>query len=250
MGLRHWFKKAGKAIEKTAKDTGKAIEKTANQAVDGIDDLVKEAEKSGMSVIDDIKNLANKAKNEVEGVAKKSIREVEGAANKAKKEVEQAGKEIEKRIPELAKEAIQELAKAITKEGLKRVRDLVRMADRDLGKLAKSKPDLVGAINNLSGTVELGPLTLKYSNFYNRTGNVASVLDTYINHPPQLRRGPILKMVEALGPTFVDTGISVQVVALVVGSKELGVGGGLGRIELELFLELGDVILEKLGIPE
>ena len=124
--------------------------------------------------------------------------------------------------PELVKDAFEALAAAVTKEGLKAVQSVVKTTHRELEKLESNKPDLVGAINNLGGQLEIGPITLSYANFYSRTELVAGVLDTYINQPPEFRRGPIIDMVRALGPDSIDMGISVQVVALVVGSKELG----------------------------
>ena len=63
------------------------------------------------------------------------------------------------------------------------------------------------------------------------------------------RRQPVMGLVESLGPESVDLGISVNF-ALVIGSKELGVGGGLSELPMSLFLELGDAVLEELGVPE
>lgn len=231
----------------------------------------KEAEKAAKKAVDKIvepaankaKSLVYKAKDEVK---KKVIDEVEDKAKSVIKDIDkhviekvedvvtdEIPKAITKELPKLMEEGfealLEELASAVTKEGLKTVRSVVRATHSEMDKLAKNKPDLVDSINALGGYVEIGPLTLSYSGFYTRISDVSDVLDTYINKPPEFRRGPILKMVEALGPTEVDAGISIQVVALVVGSKELGIGGGINGVPLKLFTELGDVILEKMGVP-
>ena len=143
---------------------------------------------------------------------------------------------ITEKLPAEIENAFQEclnlLAKAVTKQGLTKARDMVKETETQLTRLAVSKPPLVDQISNLGFSVEIGPVTLAYGNFYTRINNVADVLDTYVNHPPELRSEPILKMILALGLDSVDLGASVQLSALVVSSKELGVGGSLDSIGL------------------
>lgn len=273
MGIKSWWrktrrkverggKKAVQSIEKTGKKATRDVDRIANQSIDEIERAAKSVgntiEREIMSVIDDVKDLANKAKREIEGAADRAKNELENVANQSKWKLEQFANDAEKAITEklpaeiegIIQDCIDELARAVTKEGLTKVRDMVREADTKLTWLAENKPGLVDQINALGFSAEFGPVTLAYQNFYTRIGNVADILDTYVNHPPELRREPIIKMIEALGPDTVDLGASVQVVALVVGSKELGVGGSLDSIGLGLFMELADVILEKIGVPE
>ena len=244
------WKKAGDKIEHTAKKAGDAIEGTAKDAGKEIDKLAKQAEECGMSAIDDIKNLAGKTKKEIEGTANKVKKDIERCADNAKKDIQKEVKNLDQKAQDAMEAALSNLGKILTKEGLKQVRRMVKETHNALEKLENDKPGLINAINELGGKVEIGPLTLSYANFYERTELVVGVLDIYINKPPKLRRKPILDMVRALGPDSIDTGISVQAVALVVGSKELGVGGGINDISLDLFIELGDVILEAMGVPE
>lgn len=278
------LQKAGKSIEKGGKqavqeiDRGgkkavKDVDRIADKSIDEIERAAKDVgntiEREVMGVIDDVKNLANKAKRDIEGAANKIKNELEDVANKAEKEITDAANEAKKeleRIPGEVDKAITEtlpaeiekafqdcidsLARAVTKEGLSQIRDMVKTTDSKLTSLAASKPGLVDEINNLGFSMEIGPVTLSYSGFYDRISGVADVLDTYVNHPPALRREPILTMIAALGPDTIDLGVSIQVVALVVGSKELGIGGSMDSIGLALFTELGDIILEKLGVPE
>ena len=142
------------------------------------------------------------------------------------------------------------LRRPVTKEGLRVVRNVVRTAHQEMSQLAESKPQLVDEIDKLGGKIELGPVTLEYDGFYSHTNDLIGVLDSYISKPPKLRRSEIITMVKVLGPSSINLGISVQVVALVVGSKELGVGGGINSISIDLFAEIGDAILEEMGVPE
>ena len=285
------WEKAGKAIEKTAKqgidvieDAGKngvdCVEDTADKAGKEIENLVKQAEKLGMSIIDDIEKLANKAKREVEGVANKAkneiegvgktaISEIEGAANKAAREVEEgvksvgheveqgvktAGKEIEdtfeKRIPELIGDAMQELSKLATSQVYKQAAAIARKVRVKLAVLRESKPGLVGYIDDLAFKLQVGPVTLKYGRFYDRSKDLILVLDRLANDPPAFRRTTIIAMLEATGPDSTDLGISVNLAALVVSSEELGAGFALPAIPLALVSELTDLVLKEIGVPE
>ena len=283
MGVGGWFKrrardakkaagKAGGAIEDAAKGAGKGIEKAARETENGlaqlydeadsrtrgrIMDIIQEAEKIAKKGAREVEGVASKAKRDITGVADRARDEIEGAAKDAKRDVEGAAKAARReaeRLPaeaeKIAKQAFDELARAVTKDGLRTVRNIVRVADRKCEQLVAHKPDLVDAINKLGFTVELGPVTMPFSNFYRRSGNILSVLDTYINRPPEFRRGPLLKMIEALGPDSINLGASVQVAALVVSSKELGVGGSFDEMDMALLTELGDAVLEEIGVPE
>ena len=239
--------------EKSWKNLGKEIEKPFKKAGDKVDDRFQD-------IFDDIKNKVESAGREVESGIKKAGREIEDGANHAKNEIEstanKAKNEIESEINKIPKviehefeEFVSALARAVTKEGLKKIKAIVDQSDKKIVGLGISHPNLTDEINNLGFTMEIGPVTLSYSDFYGRASNISGVLDTYINSPPALRREPIISMIQALGPTTVNLGASVQVVALVVGSKELGIGGSLDSIGLGLFVELADAILKELGVP-
>ena len=246
MGIRSWIKhkakkikheaeKAADKVKDTVEDAADAIDDTANEALKQAEKLAEEAEKelkrAIMSILDDVKKLAGKAKHEIEGAANKAKHEIGGTANSAKHEIEAVAKDAKKevqgglnqvkdeveKLPKHAEDALQEamnaLFKAISKEGLKKVRDLARTTSHEMGKLRESKPDLVDSIDALGFSVELGPLTLSWSEFYERSEEVSTALDTFISHPPELRRRPILQLIEGIGPTTIDAGLSVQVAA-------------------------------------
>ena len=269
MGLRSWVKKkakkAKKKVNKTTKDVKKGVKETKKVAKKGyhetkdfVEDRVEDTEEffkeELMSVID---KLTKEAEDKLKKIASNVGDEVKKGVNKVgdevKEGVKKTGKEMEetftKKIPDLFEDFIQDLSKGIAKEGLKKVKTIVASSHKELEKLEKNKPALVDEINNLGGNIEIGPLTLSYANFYTRMESIIGVLDHYINEPPTLRRRDILAMVKALGPDSVDLGASVQMAALVVSSKELGFGGSLDSIGINLFTELGDIILKELGVP-
>ena len=236
-------KAAEEVINKTLKPAAKKLEKETSAT---IWKLRKESyatlEKKGQDIVRSLDTHAEQA-------VSAATHEIDAEVHKGLHEVESRLHEVPDQIEEAIKDAVADLARAVTKEGLSTVKEVVDTTHSKLTELRENRPGLVDAIDGLSGYIEVGPMTLSYSGYYSRLEGVAGVLDTYINHPPEFRRGPIIEMVKALGPTSVNMGISVQVVALVVGSKELGVGGGLGDVSMDLFAELGDLILEKMGVP-
>jgi len=233
-----------KKIKKVAKKAKKTAEKVVDKGKDAVEDI--NPQKEIMGILDD-------AKRQLFGAVDKAKGEVSDVANEAKNEVRDVAKDVKDEIPELAekavKEAVSELSKAISKEGLKAFRGAVRESKNKLDSLSKNRPDWVDSINELSIYLNLGPATLTWSGFYSRSDYILSQLDKHISNPPKFSRRNIVSLIENLGPTVVNLGISVNF-ALVIGSKELGVGGGIGDIPLKIFTELGDVILKELGVPE
>ena len=113
MGVRSWFRKTGRKIERGTKQAVKEVDRTGKQAVNAverdtkraardvdriasqsIDEIERAAKQAGhaiegeiMGVIDDVKDLANKAKRDLENAANTVKGEIEGVANKAKGEI-------------------------------------------------------------------------------------------------------------------------------------------------------------------
>ena len=285
MGAGSWFRRQARKAKKAARKAGKTIERTGRQAVgevahtwdkatDPMERLALKAEtaiKEGIREMDVRKMIRDELSGIRDGVKREIIdeirREVVRPSEKFLRDtvIEQAkraGSEIEKtfedRIPEAVCEklpdALEDFAKkmaaGVAREGLRRTKQVIGVGYDRMVWLAENKPALVDEINDLGGQIEIGPMTLSYANYYDRLAGVMGVLDHYINEPPTLRRRDILAMVRALGPDVVDFGVSVQVVALVIGSKELGFGGGFNDVGLNLFLELADAIMAAAGIPE
>lgn len=273
MGVRSWFRKQGRnierggkqainAIEDTGKQAVKAVDSVADQSIDEIERLAKDVggtiEREIMGVIDDVKDLANKAKREIESAANVATKEIEGVASTVKREIEEEGKKVLRsvegefeKIPDMAedavKSAIDHLAKAITSEGLKVIRDVVKstksMLDSERGLEYSDTLDMIGF------NVQLGPVTLEYANFYTRADLITDCLDVWINEPPTFRRKPLLDLITALAPDSVDLGVDFEF-AFGIGSDALGVGVGLSSFPTKLFILIGDDILKSLGVPE
>lgn len=246
----------------------KSVENKIKKGIESLGNKVKgQVESLGKDIRRQIESLGSKVKKEVEGVGKKAIKEVEGAADKVADEIEGVGKAAVSEIEEAAQDAkkvaeetvgdveewvedkLEELAEALCSTALAQVASLLHTMHAEMEKLEKDRPELVDSINALGNTLQLGPLTLQWSGFYGRAENILGVLDKYANEPPAFRRGDIIEMIRALGPDSIDPGIDISF-ALGVGSKSLGVGGGFSDIQLDLFLELADVIMDELGVPE
>ena len=242
---KKWFKK----IENLGKDTVKKVDNEGNKVVNSVKragtDAVKQVERAGTDTANRVQGEGNKVVNNIRDARNEGVGLIRREAKQVGENVEKA---VTEKLPDLVCDQLQELAKAFSGEGLRIFRDMVKGAHVEMGKVAESRPELVGAIDNVSMTFKPGPTTLVYSGFYSRAKEIADALDHYVNHPPVFTRSSFLGIIRAIAPTTVDLGISVNF-ALVVGSKELGIGGELGDIETELFLELGDVLLKKLGVP-
>jgi ElaB/YqjD/DUF883 family membrane-anchored ribosome-binding protein len=218
------FRRAGDEVKKGIVSTGSKIEREVTDA----GKLVKK------NTIDEIENLADRAKNEI---------------SDAVKDAESTAKDIGNKAKGLISEALESLSRAITSEGLKKARDLVNSVRSEMEDLRKSDPSVVGLIDSQGFKLKLGPATLSYGKFYSRSEALSEALDQFVNEPPAFRRGPIIKLVEGLGPTEIDLGISVEL-AFVIGSNELGIGAELTKIPLKLFTKFGDKALSALGVPK
>ena len=228
--IRRSFKKLGGEIEGGIKRTGGKIDRSIKRVGQEVEGGVK------------------KAGREIEGGLKSTGKKIEGDLNKAGNQIKKDFEKLPKQVEKLAQDALQEIGKAITKQGLTKMRNAARRAMEEMQRLEKSKPALVDAINACGFEISIGPLTLEYAGFYARSEELVTCLDSFVSKPPAFRRKDILGLIEAIGPTSMDFGASVEL-ALVVGSKELGVGGKLKSVPLKLGTELADILLEKLGVP-
>ena len=136
----------------------------------------------------DLKKQIRQVGGDVEGRIENAGREVDGAIRTAGREID---KTFEDRIPEIAQKAIREFASAVTKQGLKKFRNMVRAAHESMQQIADRRPDLVDALDQPGVTFKLGPLTLEWSGFYSRAEGLVAVLDTFVANPPKFRRGPL-----------------------------------------------------------
>ena len=238
-------------IKEAEKQARRAVSKIVNPAVDSAKRTVNQIgdqAKSGIrSVAQQAESGVKRVAHEAEGGLKQVGNEIENGVRTAGREVEQG---LTEKLPELVEDALEDameaFAKSITSEGLRKVRSSLNSAHKKMTALREAKPGLVDAIDEVSFYVEFGPIKATYASFYSRSEGLSHVL----SQPPDFKRSSIVGFFRATVPTSIDFGLSVQVVALVVGSKELGIGGGMGDIPGALAVELLDVILEAAGVPE
>ena len=245
----HEAEKVGHKIEDEANKVGHQAEHQAHKAGSALNKLdpIHKLDQAAHEVVDRIIDpAANAGKKLIEHAAAESVRDLKSLGHTIEKDVI-------KKLPELAehaaREAIEKFAEAISEAGLKKFRKAVHGAKSKLDALGAKRERLTGALDNLSVYLELGPATLTWAGFYSRADAIVDILDTYIDKPPRFSRDDIMRLILAIGPTTINLGFSVSF-ALVIGSKELGIGGGFGDIELVLFTEIGDVILDDLGVPD
>ena len=237
--------KAALAVEKEARRVAKEAERLAEQLEQ---QLLKEAKQM-------VQKIFNDAKRDIQQFAESAVKDTRDAFTKelpklAEKAFDETREAFEKELPALLQKALAELEQAITREGLKKIRDGIRSADREVEALRKRKPGLANALDIPGGSITLGPMTLKYSGFFTRTAKLADSLDHYVNDPPRFRRGPLLQLIEALGPDSVDLGIDISAALVVVQSDTLSVGFAVDELPMEVFIEIADAIMEALGVPE
>lgn len=232
------------------KDLGKKISRLESKVNGAISD-VKRAQDRIQDGANKYKwlydNFDRKVRNVTDGVLSELPSQIEEQAEKTARRVFD---EMRDEIGDMVEDEVAAFAAYLSKQGIEEFRSLVNETKKGLDSLRESRPALVEEIDNLSVYLELGPCTLTWEGFYTRAEQLSGILDYYVENPPTFRRKDVLDFIAAVGPTSIDSGISVQAAFLVASSKELSVGAGLGEIRLALFLELGDLILDELGVPE
>ena len=233
------FKSIENKIKKGFNSLGDSIRK-------GIDDL-------GNKVKKEVEGVANKAKQDIEGAAKTVKTEVEGAVKTVERESQKAVSAVESEVKNLpkyaeraAKAAVDALAKAVTKEGLKIVREMVkadaeRPRERDRAGIRTGTGQDRRQRAAWPGVPCLRRLLQSGGHAGRRAGSVGE-------RAADLQRGPLIGLIESLGPDSVDLGIDFEF-ALVVGSDALGVGVSMSAIPLGLFTRIGDRVLKECGVP-
>ena len=237
------------------KGPGKDIKKIVNQAKSAVNEA-KSILNEIKSVRDEVKSVRDEVKkipDEIRQLGKDVKYDVATTGNNYRGALEKAGKaaldDIESKIRAEVQDMLDSLTRAITKEGLKEFR-AAAIALRDHSReLNQRRPDLYDDINDLSAYLQLGPVKMDWSSFLTRIDAIITSVDIWIDRPPSLHRTEIITVVRTLGPTTVDLGISVNL-ALLIGSKELGIGAGFGAIRGDLIYEMLDRMLQAMGVPE
>ena len=203
-------------------------------------------EKLGNDVKKGVTDTGNKVKREAEA----ELRKIQSETKKATQVIEKEAKKLEGLAEKTIEAAIDELAKALSKEGLKKIHAGLVTAEKELSRLAEKRPDLVGEINNLGFELPIGPVTLTYSNFYDRVSSLIDAVEDLTRQTITFRQSTLINVVKVLGPDETDLGIDVQLAALVVSSKTLGIGFKLKSIGVNLFTEIAAAIMDDMGVPK
>ena len=138
---------------------------------------------------------------------------------------------LETAAEEFAKRALRESAEAATK------------LYNELTKLRNSKPELVDAIDDVQITLSLSAVTLTYDKFYSRAEGLCKFLNGLID-TFEFKRSHIKNVITNTGPSSIAFNIDAEVF-----SSLLSIGAGI-QIPIALGVELLDIVLAEIGVPE
>ena len=220
------------------------------------DRLGKKAKK-GATQLDFTDDIA-KAFSEIERVGSK-VGELDGVVDEIQKARRWAGgriNEIDKTLENLpdaiettARRVVLNLAEHAVEEGLKVAADTARKAHKGMARFRDQRPDLVDAIDQLGFEVEIKAVvsfTLEYDGFYERAEETAGILDRFGHDGFEFTRSNVRGFITAMGPSSISFG----------GELEFSLGATAGgairlkAIPLTLAVELIDLALDELGVPE
>ena len=255
--VKDGFDKAGRAVEKAAKDAGHAIEDTSKSAISGTERAAREAKEKGMDVGKEITGLVNKAGKEITSLKDKALNEIRDAEKKAQGNVINVGRKVgsglentvTEQLPKLLGTALSEISSEAMKPGLKGAAKLARKMGEEMDSLAKEDPELVKAINQCGFRLKIKAnveLILIYQQFYGRTREMAAILDRAGSEGIAFRRRDLIGFVESMGPTTIAFGAGAEISL----GFDLGGSASLTAIPLKLFTRLADRGLKELGVPE
>ena len=246
--IKKWFKK----VENLGKDSIRKIENIGKDAIKKIEnfgkDAIKKIENEGNSVVNKVKNEGSGIINTIEKEGSGVINTIEKEGQKALNVVEEEIEKIPDTIEVALELAIDELSKAITKEGLKKAQTIVRTVKNRMDKFAEGEYD--EELNKITFGLDLGPFNLSYDSFYDRSSDLVTTLDSFISKPPAFRRSDIKRLITALAPSSVGVSGSINVAFLVVNTDELGVGVSVSGFTGKLVALIVDDILKALNVPE
>ena len=231
--------------------------------------IFNDAKKEIKKVANAGSDACNKVKNETNGCVNKVKRETTNCTNKIKKEsnsclntikkeqqeleslVSNYKNELKKVATENVQEVIQGLADALsaslTTTGLSLILNVLEGTYEGLQEVPEP---LVLSLNSISTTMELGPVTLHFSNFYSRAEEIIGKLREYTKTPPKLNRTDIITFVKALGPTSIDVDANVSIQFVVAGTNILKVGAAIDEVPMELVEYILDRVLAKIGVSK
>ena len=151
------------------------------------------------------------------------------------------------RIKDLIKHEFQDVmqssASQIARQAFKQSAGLAQKTYAKMKAFRESHPNLIDAIDTLGLSVSLSVVTLHYDGFYGRAEGLTRLLSTQAEHF-EFNRHSVRWVLSNTGPKSVDININGSLFSSVL-SAGVGVHG-----ELALVVELVDLALQHVGVPE
>lgn len=151
--------------------------------------------------------------------------------------------EIEEWIRHSAVNTIHSIADAATETGLDTFADGLQASYDFLKDKEVRFPNLIDQINEVEVYVGLSVITLHYSGFYARAEGLCKLLKQQAQGL-KLTRNTIRWIIENTGPTKISCDVDVEFL-----TSAFGIRGGINA-PMALAVEIVDVVLEKVGVPE
>ena len=140
-------------------------------------------------------------------------------------------------------EALQSSAGVIARQAFKQAAGLAQKTYSKMKAFRESHPNLIEAIDTLGISVSLSVISLNYDAFYGRAEGLTRLLSTQAEHF-EFNRHSVRWIIQNTGPKSVDININGELF-----TSALSAGVGLHG-ELALVVELVDLALEHVGVPE
>ena len=234
-GIKDGFTKAGDEIKAD-------FNKTAATLTHGLEEAFGEATQAVAQIPQDVASEAVKARSALEGVSEELKKDLAKTADAIKAEAEKDLQDIKDGFEEIGTDLEEWLSSDVVKKALEKAHKLVSWLADKLGALAKSNPALVGALDTLSDSIEIGPIKLNYDAFYTRIEDLAEALSTALEGEIDVSRTFIIGLINDLGPTSIEIDLDIEVF-MTFGDK-------IPEMPLAIFTEIADEILKEIGVPE
>ena len=234
-GIKNDLVKAGNDIISKAQTTIKGLEA-------GVEKGFEEAEGAVNKIPQDVAAEAVKARDALEDVKDELTKDLKGTGAEVKKDLEQFGEDFMAGLDQIEEGWEEILSEAVIQKAIEKTEHILEWLDKEFTTLEEKAPELVNIINGLSDDIELGPVTLEWDGFFTRVHDIDVKLKDTLAGEIVVSRSFIIALIEDLGPTTIKINADIDVFA-VFGDK-------IPNLPLKLFLQMADLILDKMGVPE
>lgn len=208
--------------------------------------LLSSAPDSKKTQLNPFKKLEEEIRKGLEKLADQLSVKLTSTSHTLANELSSEARSLEKKIRQTADsalaEAISETIRAAAKETSRATAKLKEILDQ------QAQGPLENDINQIAIPLHLGPVSMTFSNGYKRINKIVEALDNLANNQ-HIGRKAIIAAVDGLAPDNIDIDLDAQL-ALVIGSKDAGIGIGIHGISNKLIEHVLDEALEAIGIPE